>query len=224
LNISDTGSGINKEVKEHLFEPFYTTKGIGRGTGLGLAMVYGIIKQNNGFIDVESEVGKGTTFRIYLPRSTDETGQSREERENQKPKARTETILLVEDDEAILDIAKSILERLGYHVLPMKSPKQAVGLVESNGKQIDLLITDVVMPEMNGKELANKITALKPGIKCLYMSGYTADVIAHRGILDEGLDFIQKPFKIRDFSNTVRKILHGEIDAALNPDDTFLRY
>jgi len=207
LTISDTGAGMSREVRENIFEPFFTTKEVGKGTGLGLSTVYGIVKQNEGFIYVASEPGKGTTFKIYLPRFVAETAQVASEEAADKPPTGTETILLVEDDEAILNLGKIILENLGYTVLATPTPVQAIHLAEDHPGDIHLLITDVVMPEMNGRELAEKLSAIRPNLKCLYMSGYTADVIANRGILDEGLNFIQKPFLSDDFAVKVRQVL-----------------
>ncbi|MGO9532879.1 MAG: ATP-binding protein [Syntrophobacteraceae bacterium] len=207
LTVSDTGAGMSKEVRENIFEPFFTTKEVGKGTGLGLSTVYGIVKQNDGFIHVASELGKGTTFKIYLPWFQAETAEVDSEDEVGKRPAGTETILLVEDDEAILTLSKMILEMLGYTVLAAQTPVQALRLVDEHPGELHLLITDVVMPEMNGRALAEKLGAIRPNLKCLYMSGYTADVIAHQGILDEGLNFIQKPFGSDDFAVKVRQVL-----------------
>jgi PAS domain S-box-containing protein len=214
LTVSDTGAGMSKEVRENIFEPFFTTKEVGQGTGLGLSTVYGIVKQNDGFIHVASEPEKGTTFKIYLPRFEAETAQVPSDEAAGKCPTGTETILLVEDDEAILDLGKMILDNLGYTVLGARTPADAINLVKVHPEDIHLLITDVVMPEMHGRELAEKLSAIRPDLKCLYMSGYTSDVIAHRGILDEGLNFIQKPFGKDDLAVRVRQVLdHVQIDA-----------
>ncbi len=207
LTVTDNGTGMSKEVRENIFEPFFTTKELGKGTGLGLSTVYGVVKQNDGFIYVESEPEKGTTFNIYLPRCEAETAQVPSEEAAGMRLTGTETILLVEDDESILDLSKTILENLGYTVLASRTPGHVVRLVEDHPGDIHLLMTDMVMPEMNGLELAEKLSAIRPGIKCLYMSGYTADVIAHRGILDEGVNFIQKPFGANDLAASVRQVL-----------------
>jgi PAS domain S-box-containing protein len=207
LTVNDTGAGMSQEVRENIFEPFFTTKEVGKGTGLGLSTVYGIVKQNDGFIYVGSEPGKGTTFKIYLPRFEAETVQVSSEVAAGKPPTGTEIILLVEDDEAILNLGKMILENLGYTVLAAQTPVHAIHLVEEHPGDIHLLITDVVMPEMHGRELAEQLSAIRPNLKCLYMSGYTADVIAHRGILDEGVNFIQKPFRSDDLAARVRQVL-----------------
>ena len=207
LAVSDTGEGMSKEVSEKIFEPFFTTKELGKGTGLGLSTVYGIVKQNDGFIYVVSEPGKGATFNIYLPRFESESAQVPSEEAASTRPTGTETILLVEDDEAILNLSKTILEKLGYTVLAARTPVNAMHLVEEHQGDLHLLITDVVMPEMNGRELAEQLGAIRPNLKCIYMSGYTADVIAHRGILDEGVNFIPKPFGCDDFASRVRQVL-----------------
>jgi PAS domain S-box-containing protein len=207
LTVSDTGAGMSREVRENIFEPFFTTKELGKGTGLGLSTVYGIVKQNDGFIYVASEPGKGATFKIYLPRFEAETGKVPPEETAGKRRTGTETILLVEDDEAILNLGKVILENLGYTVLAAHTPMYAIQLAEDHPEDIHLLITDVVMPQMHGRELAEQLRVIRPDLKCLYMSGYTADAIAHRGILDEGLNFIQKPFGSDDLAYRVRQVL-----------------
>jgi CheY-like chemotaxis protein len=207
LTISDSGEGMSRDVCENIFEPFFTTKELGKGTGLGLSTVYGIVKQNDGFIYVASEPGKGATFSIYLPRFDAEIAEAPSEEVAGKRPTGTETILLVEDDEAILNLSKTILEKLGYTVLAARTPVNAMHLVEEHPGDLHLLITDVVMPEMNGRELAEQLSAIRPNLKCIYMSGYTADVIAHRGILEEGVNFIQKPFGSIDFAAKVRQVL-----------------
>ncbi|MGO9687894.1 MAG: GAF domain-containing protein [Syntrophobacteraceae bacterium] len=207
MTVSDTGGGMSQEVRENIFEPFFTTKAVGKGTGLGLSTVYGIVKQNDGFIYVASEPGKGTSFKIYLPRFEAETAQVPSEEAANKLATGTETVLLVEDDEAMLKLGKMILEKLGYTVLAAKTPGQAIHLVEEYSGDLRLLITDVVMPDMNGRELAEQLSAICPKLKCLYMSGYTADVIARHGILNEGLNFIQKPFGGSDLAAKVRQVL-----------------
>ncbi len=207
LTVSDTGAGMSPEVRENIFEPFFTTKELGKGTGLGLSTVYGIVKQNEGFIYVASEPGKGTTFKIYLPRFEAETAQVLPDEVAGKPPTGTETILVVEDDESILNLSKMILENLGYTVLAAQTPVHAINLVQEHSGELHLLITDVVMPEMNGRALAEQLGAIRANLKCLYMSGYTADVIAHRGILDEGVNFIQKPFGSDGLAAKVRQVL-----------------
>jgi two-component system, cell cycle sensor histidine kinase and response regulator CckA len=205
LTVSDTGSGMSKEVMAKIFEPFFTTKGVGKGTGLGLATVYGIVNQNNGFLDVESEPGKRATFNIYLPRFAGEQISVTKEKEGAE--RGTETILLVEDEISVLNLSKKVLESLGYTILPAQTAEQAIRLIRDHEGVIHLLITDVVMPEMNGKELFEKIAAVKPGLRCLYMSGYTTDVLGKEGVLDEGVHFIQKPFKKNEIAKKISDIL-----------------
>lgn len=203
LAISDDGCGIDKEILDRIFEPFFTSKGVGQGTGLGLSTVYGIVKQNNGFINVYSEPGKGTTFRIYLPRYADQAVVTQREKAAEIPLSRGETVLVVEDEAANLQMDKIMLERLGYRVLAAGTPDEAIGLAEKHSSEIHLLVTDVVMPEMNGWDLAERLQSLYPSMKILFMSGYTANVIAHR-VLDVGVNFIQKPFSMKDLAVKVR--------------------
>lgn len=210
LSVSDDGCGMDKEVQGHLFEPFFTTKPVGQGTGLGLATVYGIVKQNRGFINVYSEPGHGTTFKIYLPRHADKAEQIKQETPAQPVGRGHETILLVEDEPSILQIARRALVKLGYTVLAAATPGEAIRLAEEYVGKIHLLMTDVVMPEMNGRDLAKRLLALDPNIKRLFMSGYTADVIAHQGVLEEGINFIQKPFSMQDLAGKVRAVLDAE--------------
>ena len=209
LCFGDSGVGMSKEVTDHIFEPFFTTKEVGKGTGLGLATVYGIIKQNNGFVHVNSEPGKGTIFRIYLPGAKGETGET-EVVAAAKSLTGTETVLLVEDEQAMLNLGEMVLKRLGYTVLAADNPEEAIRLATRHTGDIQLLVTDVVMPEMNGKELAQRIGAIKPAIRCLFMSGYTDDVIGRQGIIEEGLDFLQKPFSVKSLVDKVREVLDRE--------------
>ncbi|MFO7964695.1 MAG: PAS domain S-box protein [Desulfobacterales bacterium] len=207
LTVSDNGCGIDKAVLNKVFEPFFTTKEIGYGTGLGLATVYGIVKQNNGFINAYSEPGLGTTFKIYLPVHSGEAGMDRPEKKVKTPQGRGETILIVEDEETIVDLAKAILEKLGYHVLAAQTPGHAVRLAQTHAGNIDLLLTDVVLPEMNGRTMADHISALNPDIKVVFMSGYTSNIIAHHGVLNKGVHFIQKPFSNVLLAEKVREVL-----------------
>ncbi len=211
LVVSDNGCGMEKEILDRVFEPFFTTKEMGKGTGLGLATVFGVVKQNNGFITVYSEPGLGATFSIYLPRHTGTAVLKQLEGEELPTPRGLETILLVEDELAILTMTSSILAKQGYSVLLANSPAEAICQVKEYVGQIHLLITDVIMPEMNGKDLANKLTSLNPQLKCLFMSGYTADSISQHGVLDLGVHFIQKPFSLQNLANTVREVLDGEI-------------
>ncbi|OGV41228.1 MAG: hypothetical protein A2X48_18580 [Lentisphaerae bacterium GWF2_49_21] len=207
LEVSDNGCGMNKETLERIFEPFFTTKKVGEGTGLGLATVFGIVKQNNGVINVYSEIGKGTIFKIYLPRHESENEEKDEIIDMPVIIKGTETVLLVEDDKSLLLFARTLLERFGYTVLDAGTPVKAIKLAAEYTGGIHLLMTDVVMPEMSGRDLRDKIMAARPGIKCLFMSGYTASVMSKNGILDEGINFLQKPFTAIDLSTKLREAL-----------------
>ncbi len=207
LAVSDNGCGMDKDTLENLFEPFFTTKEVGKGTGLGLATVYGIVKQNNGFINVYSEPGQGSTFNIYLPRFSADEDVDKAVPEKKAAAGGTETILLVEDEPTILRMTRMMLERKGYSVLPAATPGEAIDLAKTHADKIHLLMTDVVMPEMNGRDLAGQLITLYPEIKLLFMSGYTADVIAHQGVLDDGVAFIQKPFSMADMTEKMREVL-----------------
>lgn len=211
LSISDDGCGMKKETLVNIFEPFFTTKGIGKGTGLGLATVFGIVKQNNGFINVYSEPDRGAVFRIYLPRYSGQPGDidlaDVSESHGEIPRGRGETVLVVEDEAAILTLAVKILEILGYKVMKAESPGKAMDIAAQHEGKIDLVIADVVMPDMNGRDLVDQLNSSFPSLKALYMSGYTAEVIAYRGVLDDGLNFIQKPFSAREMAVKVRNVL-----------------
>ncbi|HKL81424.1 MAG TPA: ATP-binding protein, partial [Desulfobacter sp.] len=207
LTVSDNGCGMNQETLQNLFEPFYTTKDVDKGTGLGLATVYGIVKQNDGFINVYSEPDQGTTFRIYLPRYLTETEILEKKSSDTIPLDGTEAILLVEDEPSILRMTRMMLERMGYKVLAAGTPGEAIALAREHAGEIHLLMTDVVMPEMNGRDLARNMLSLYPNLKRLFMSGYTANMIAHHGVLDEGVQFIQKPFSKQDLAIKVREAL-----------------
>lgn len=210
LTISDNGCGMTHETLARIYEPFYTTKKPGRGTGLGLSSVYGIVKQNYGYITVSSEPGKGTIFTIYLPRCNDLAGfDSKESIVPSRILSGNETILLVEDEQAIQLLAQTMLRRLGYTVLAASAPGEAVRLLDTCSEHIHLLLTDIVMPDMNGRDLAALVKGRRPGIKHLYMSGYTTDLDAHEEILREGSNFIQKPFRMQELADKVRQVLDG---------------
>ncbi|MHC1729790.1 MAG: PAS domain S-box protein [Syntrophobacteraceae bacterium] len=212
LTMSDTGAGMDNEVLDHIFEPFFTTKEVGKGTGLGLSTIYGIVKQNDGFIYAYSTPGRGTTFKTYLPRFKEENAQTLEGTVAvRRLQGGSETILLAEDDEPLLGLAKTILQSLGYTVLAARTPQEAIRLVENYDGDIHMLVTDVVMPEMNGRELVERLRAIRPDLKCLYMSGYTADIIAHRGILDDEVNFINKPFGKKKFALRIREVLEQQL-------------
>jgi signal transduction histidine kinase/CheY-like chemotaxis protein len=211
LAVTDDGCGMDKETLSHLFEPFFTTKGVGEGTGLGLATVYGAVKQNGGFIDVHSEPGRGTTFMIYLPRCGGALESSRADEPGTPLRRGQETILVVEDELAILKLTRMMLERQGYVVLAAGTPVEAIHIATHYSGEIDLLMTDVVMPEMNGRDLARSLVPLHPRIKCLFMSGYTADIIADHGVLKDGVSFVQKPFSAKALTDKIRQTLEAPV-------------
>jgi CheY-like chemotaxis protein len=213
LAVSDTGTGMSSETAAHIFEPFFTTKGGTKGTGLGLATVYGIVKQSGGFIWVYSEPGKGATFKVYFPR-VDEPAQSdlRAKIENDA-KGGTETVLLVEDDDTVRELAEVILTGQGYRVIGADCPKKAEEIALKRGTEIDLVLTDVIMPSMSGRELVKKLLAQNGKMRVLYMSGYTDNVIAEGGVLEEGLAFLQKPFSPRALVQKVREVLDAGVAA-----------
>lgn len=207
LAVSDNGCGMDKETQERLFEPFFTTKEIGKGTGLGLATVYGIVKQNGGFVNVYSEPGQGTTFRIYFPLLETDEKTSEPAREIAELPRGVETVLVVEDEAALLRLAQRMLERLGYTVLVASNPVEAVETAAKHQAEIHLLITDVVMPGMTGRDTWRRLREIRPNLRCLFMSGYTANVIAHQGVLDEGVHFLQKPFTEEALARKIREAL-----------------
>ena len=212
LSVSDNGFGMDKEVIEHIFEPFFTTKEVGKGTGLGLSTVYGIVKQNQGFVNVYSEPGKGTTFKIYLPRFAASAVEAKVENKTEIPKGHGQLVLLVEDEEVILKVGEAMLTRLGYRVLAATAPSEALRQARAHAGEIELLITDVIMPEMNGRDLATRLVGVIPGLKCLFTSGYSADIIAHHGVLDEKINFIQKPFSFLELAVKVSKVMDQNDD------------
>lgn len=207
LSISDDGLGMDQETQRMLFEPFFTTKELGKGTGLGLATIYGIVKQNNGFIAVYSEPGLGTTFKIYLPYHGDPAERVEQENTLAPLERGNEVVLVVEDEAAILDVIATTLRTQGYTVLTAVTPHEALHLIQDYTGKLDLLVTDMIMPKMNGRDLAHNLLSSYPHLKVVYMSGYTANVIAQQGTLDEQVCFIQKPFSIREISLKVREAL-----------------
>jgi PAS domain S-box-containing protein len=208
LAVSDTGCGMNEETLAHLFEPFFTTKETGRGTGLGLATVYGIVKQNQSYINVETKPGQGSVFTIFMPRYASSHEQAgTKDRHHIEEDRRHETILLVEDEKTIMEMTMSMLQRMGYSVIAASTPSEAINAVQAFGNDIHLLITDMIMPEMNGKELAERLAGVQPAMKFLFMSGYTADIISKQSILDEQVNFLQKPFTKNDLAVRVRAAL-----------------
>jgi PAS domain S-box-containing protein len=210
LAVSDTGVGMSYETRQNIFEPFFTTKERGRGTGLGLPTVYGIVKQNSGHIDVQSEPGKGATFSIYLPR-IDERPAIREGDEPTAARVRgSETILVVEDHEGVRGLIVGTLELCGFQVLQAADGQGALRQAAQHAGTIDLLLTDVIMPGMNGKEVADQLAVLRPGIKVLFISGYSGELIAHRGVLDASVDYLPKPFTPDTLAAKVREMLGSE--------------
>lgn len=207
LTISDTGSGMGKEILDKIYDPFFTTKESDKGTGLGLATVYGIVTQNEGFIKVYSEPGHGTTFNMYFPRHSSTEEGEKLKAFDQAIQVGNENVLLVEDDASILDMTAAMLQSLGYKVFAVDNPDEALRLAKNHLGGFDLLITDVIMPEMNGSRLAKNIKSLCPGIKCLFMSGYSAEIIARQRVLEVDVNYIQKPFSLKEFAAKVREIL-----------------
>jgi PAS domain S-box-containing protein len=207
LTVSDDGSGMSAETLSHIFEPFFTTKAPGRGTGLGLATVYGIVTQNQGFITVYSEPGRGTAFRLHFPRHAG--GPDAVEPTDTSTHRGSETVLVVEDEPSLLELAERLLVTAGYQVLATSSPLEALQLAQAHAGPIHLLLTDLVMPEMDGGQLCRLVTPLRPQIKVLFMSGYPADTLARHMILAEDIQFLQKPFRKQDLLRMVRRTLDG---------------
>ena len=220
LTVKDTGTGMDRELVKRIFEPFFTTKEVGKGTGLGLATVYGIVTQNNGFIDVASEPGQGTAFMIYLPRLPDDAVTTPSEAVS--PPSGSGTVLVVEDDGMLLSMATQMLEKMGYRVIRAESPELALVTCQDEAVAIDLVLSDVVMPGMNGREMAQEIALLRPGLKVLFMSGYSSEIVAKRGIMEKGMHFIQKPFDMEALNLKIQETLQAvqeakEIDPGVGP-------
>ena len=221
LTVSDTGSGMDQETQARIFEPFFTTKEVGKGTGLGLSTVYGIVKQSGGNIWVYSEPGFGTVFKVYLPRIDEATANSiaRLAQESNAPRG-TETILLVEDEDVVRGLTRKILMQAGYNVLDARSGNEAIRLCATHAGSIDLLLTDVVMPEISGKEVADRLLELRPSIRVLFMSGYTDEAIVQHGVLDANVKFIQKPFTWIALTRKVREVLNRKTSLSTDYTDT----
>jgi CheY-like chemotaxis protein len=212
LAVTDTGCGIDKETQTHIFEPFFTTKEAGKGTGLGLSTVYGIVTQSGGYIWVYSEVGKGTSFKIYLPRLADRVMP--EKSKSPSPSGELgghETVLVVEDEEIVRHSIRLILELKGYRVLEAEGGEEALRLCHDYIGEIDLMLTDVIMPGMSGRVLAERVAAVCPELPVLYMSGYTDDAIVRHGLLGDMLEFIQKPFTPDGLAVKVRSVLDAHV-------------
>jgi CheY-like chemotaxis protein len=223
LTVTDTGCGMDENIKGHLFEPFFTTKDVGKGTGLGLATVYGIVMQSEGHLTVESAVGQGTTFHIYFPRMRAiEPALPSQVREMETPGG-TERILLVEDDAGVRGLARLVLRRRGYTVLEARDGMEALAIASDYPGSIDLLITDVVLPGMNGRELAASLVSGQPGLKVLYMSGYTDDEVLRLGILEKDVPFLQKPLTPGSLARKVRDVLGAKAVTACRRQDPFSR-
>jgi PAS domain S-box-containing protein len=212
LTVSDSGCGMDKETLANIFEPFFTTKDQGRGTGLGLSTIYGVVKQNRGFVNVYSEIGHGTTFRIYIPREVNLDPAEHHPFQGEAVGG-SETILIVEDEPAILEMTKIMLQRMGYVVLEANSVREAIRIAEEKADKIDILLTDVVMPEMNGRDLAELIKNHTPEISIIFMSGYTPNVVAQHGIFQEGEYFVQKPFTRHELAKQIRMALSSRISS-----------
>ena len=210
LAVTDTGSGMDAKTKARIFEPFFTTKPVGKGTGLGLATVYGVVQQSRGYIWLYSELGHGTSFKIYLPRVDAAASQAAADEAAPGALDGTETVLVAEDEEAVRQIIAKVLEARGYRVLIARDGVEALALAAARGETaIDLLVTDVVMPDMNGRELSRRLTEVHPKLKTLYLSGYTDDAILHRGVLQEGVAFLQKPFSLGALARKVRDVIEA---------------
>jgi two-component system cell cycle sensor histidine kinase/response regulator CckA len=209
LSVTDNGSGMDAETRERAFEPFFTTKPDGKGTGLGLATVYGIVKQNDGFIELESAPGEGTAVRLYLARASAGQADAPAAAASGPPARGRETILLVEDERNLRELTARLLTDLGYRVVTAAGPLEALALCEDPSGPIDLLLTDVVMPEMNGRQLADRVRAQRSATRVLFMSGYTQDAVAERGVSTAGMPFLAKPFSLAALSARVREVLGG---------------
>lgn len=218
LEVSDNGCGMDAATMARIFDPFFTTKEVGKGTGLGLSTVYGIAHQNGGLVDVHSEPNVGTRFRIYLPAEQHRAPEPIGKRDADLLPRGVETVLVVEDEESILHLTRTLLTKLGYEVLVATTPGEAITVVEDHDGSIDLLLADVVLPEMDGRRLAETLTRLRPGLRCLYVSGYTVDAIAPDGVLEEGLHFLQKPFNVESLARKVREALEAAGDDGPGPE------
>jgi len=211
MRVRDDGVGMSREVLERAFEPFFTTKGVGQGTGMGLATVYGIVQQSRGYVGADSEQGRGTTFTILLPACAPAEGTAEEVSGGVVGTGGAETVLLVEDEEAVRVMAQRVLSRAGYQIIVAADGHTALLASESSDRRIDLLLTDVVMPGMGGRELAERLFQLRPGLRILFMSGYAEDFIAHQGMLEPGVQLITKPFLPIDLVRRVREVLDAPV-------------
>ncbi len=208
LTVRDTGAGMDVQTQAHIFEPFFTTKKVGKGTGLGLATVYGIVKQSGGFISVKSDLGEGTTFSVFLPRTAPTAGAVAPlEKPDAYPRG-TETILLVEDEEALRKLTREFLEDAGYKVIEAQDGKDALRMMETKPERINLLVTDVVMPNMGGIELASRLQSIVPGLRTIYASGNSGDKLDEKHLREAGDVFLQKPYPRHDLLGAIRQVLN----------------
>jgi CheY-like chemotaxis protein len=207
MSVTDTGTGMDEKTLDSMFEPFFTTKEHGKGTGLGLSTLYGIVRQNGGWVEVSSCLGRGTTFRIYLPRIDAGASPAVESSARTPESQGCKTVLLVEDQEDVRKLVTTILKKHGYEVMEARNGAEACVISQQYAGEIHLLMTDVVMPGMNGKELSERLKTARPNIKVLFNSGYTADVIAHRGVLEPHVSYLPKPFSAETLVSKVRDVL-----------------
>src|SRR5208282_5887149 len=219
ISVADTGHGMDKDTQSRIFEPFFTTKEKGKGTGLGLSTVYGIVKQSNGYVFAQSEIGTGTTFYVYLPRVEDSAEELSPAKSLQNEAGGCETVLLVEDEDSVRELVRVTLASRGYKVLEAENGECGLRAAEAFKEQIDILITDVVMPGIGGRELAKKLLALRPGISVLYLSGYTEDAVVTQDALGPSTAFLQKPFTLQSLAKKVREVLRSK--PALDPAPKF---
>ena len=211
LAVSDTGCGMSEDVKVKAFDPFFTTKESGKGTGLGLSTVYGIIKQSGGHIWVYSEPDDGTSFKIYLPIAKERTESNKKKINSTALIGGMESILIVEDDDSLREMAMDLLQACGYKLCGASNAEEALQIVEDTDESVELLLTDLVMPGMNGKKLADKMTIKNPDLKVIYMSGYTVNAVAHQGLNNTNMPYLQKPFHLANLTQLVRKVLDSEL-------------
>ncbi len=209
MSVTDNGTGMSEETRQRVFEPFFTTKGVGKGTGLGLSTVYGIIQQSGGWVEIWSELDEGSSFRIYLPRTDASPVPPKKELTSAHAPNGWETVLLVEDEEAVRSAMKSVLSAHGYRAIEAANAAEAEAAAGEFSGDIHLLLTDVVMPGINGKELSERLRRLRPGLKTIFMSGYSENVIAERGLLGQGVSYIPKPFSPNGLARKLREVLGG---------------
>jgi CheY-like chemotaxis protein len=207
LAVTDNGAGMDEKTRSRVFDPFFTTKEKVGGTGMGLSTVYGIVKQNNGYVWVYSEPGKGTTFKVYFPKVAEDVTAGKERAKVSDEISGSETVLIVEDNDALRKLAKNVLRKYGYEILEAENGEKALNVSETHEGPIHLLLTDVVMPAMSGTDLSEKLQSIRPETRVIYMSGYTADAIVRNGILRQDINFIEKPFSLENLAKKVRQVL-----------------